>query len=709
MGKLLKVLGIVVLGLIILLGAGGYYFVKNFDLNKYKSYASTMVEKEIGRKLTINGNASLGISLIPTLVIEDVELSNASWATHPQMVKIKKLEIKFALIPLLSKEIKIDKIILISPEIFLEIAKDGKENWNFDLPKSQKVVFKNDFSIISAAYAQEVPTTDSVDAFSGFAAKDILIENGVIKYTDHRSSGAIHVDINKIELKAPSMDSNIDASFDMVYDKQNIVGKTTLGSVNSLLQGKNPYNVILSTKVYGVNLEVNAAIDNILKVPSFYAEVNAYNPAGNFDAPEITLKSYISGNDKLINADIKLLNIVNNVITGHIKANLAEQIPNINLDLKSNMINLQSFNQNSNFAFVLPSIISSANASTLVPDTTIPYKEMNKLNANVLLNVKKLVVNEAIQADNVLLKANLYNGLLNVNILKLNFEGGDIDGNAVVNANNQTIKLNVFSKNIVMQNIHKEFKVENPNDFGVISGGQMDVTANLTSTGATYRQVVQNLNGQAIAIVDKSVIQTGDLRFMTGNFITSLLEVLPLKRKDQKLDVTCAVVRADFKDGKATFPKGIALQSKELSLVSDGKINLVNDKIDFSLRPFSGKVVDTNVAQALSSFIKIRGSIDDPQIAIDDKEAIKALVGVATTGGVAYLGSKLVLDADSSPCYTALQGTAFQNRFPAPNKIEQTGQEVYQKTSKQIDSDIKVLKNTAKDFLKELKGVTKGF
>lgn len=703
MGKLLKVLGTIILCLVILLGAGGYFFVKNFDLNKYKSYASTMVEKEIGRKLVINGNASLGISLIPTLIIEDVELSNAPWANHPQMVKIKKLEIKFALVPLLSKEIEIDKVILISPEIFLEVAKDGKANWDFNLAKTPKVVLKNDFSLISSAHAQNVVADDSLGALSGLAVKDILIENGVVKYTDHSSNGIIHVDINKVELKAPSLDSNIDATFDMIYDKQNIVGNTTLGSVNSLLQGKNPYNVYLSTKVYGVNLEVNAAINDIQKTPSFAADINAYNPAGNMDAPEITLKSNVSGNEKLIHADIKLLNVVNNVITGKVKVNLADKRPNISLDLNSNLINLQNFNKNSNFALVIPSLISSANASTLVPDTAIPYAEMNKLNANVLFNVKKLIVNEAIQADNVLLNANLQNGLLNVNLLKLNFDGGDIEGNALVNANNQSIKLNMFSKNIALQNVHQEFKVENPKDFGVISGGQMDITANLTSAGATYRQVVQNLNGQAIAIVDKSVIQTGDLRFMTGNFLTSLLEVLPLKRKEQKLDVTCAVVRADFKDGKAFFPKGIAIQSKELSLVSDGKINLVNDKVDFSLRPFSGKVVDANVAQALSSFIKIKGTIESPQVAIDDKQAIKALVGVATTGGVAYLGSKMVLDADSSPCYTALQGTAFQNRFPAPNKVEQAGQEAYQKTSKQIDDDIKVLKNTAKDFLKGLR------
>ena len=97
MRKFLKIAGIIVFGLIILIGVPGYYFVKNFDLNKYKSYASQLVEEQLGRKFAINGEASIGISLVPTLILEDVELANADWAANPQMVKIQRLELKFAL------------------------------------------------------------------------------------------------------------------------------------------------------------------------------------------------------------------------------------------------------------------------------------------------------------------------------------------------------------------------------------------------------------------------------------------------------------------------------------------------------------------------------------------------------------------------------------------------------------------------------------
>ena len=48
------------------------------------------------------------------------------------MVKIKQLELKFALLPLLRKEVMIDTMVaLVQPEIYLEQSVDGKASWDF--------------------------------------------------------------------------------------------------------------------------------------------------------------------------------------------------------------------------------------------------------------------------------------------------------------------------------------------------------------------------------------------------------------------------------------------------------------------------------------------------------------------------------------------------------------------------------------------------
>ena len=135
-------------------------------------------------------------------------------------------------------------------------------------------------------------------------------------------------------------------------------------------------------------------------------------------------------------------------------------------------------------------------------------------------------------------------------------------------------------------------------------------------------------------------------------------------------------------------------------------MNLINDKIDFDVRPFSGKIVDTNAVQALSSFIKVKGTIEDPKIALDDKAALKSVVGVALTGP-AYLGSKLV-DADPAPCYTALQGTPYQNKFSAPTAAEKAATDVYNGAGDAVDDSVKAVKDTVKGTAKGLEDTAKG-
>ncbi len=712
MGKFFKVVGIIFFGLFILIGGGGYYFIHSFDLNKYKSYASDLVEKELGRKLSINGDASVGISLVPTIIINDVELANAEWASNPQMVKVKSLEVKFSLLPLLKKQVVIDKVLLNEPEIFLEVASDGKANWDF--PKNTQMAtvdVKNvsySFSLISEANASENVAVPTAAFLNGFVAKNVSISDGVVQYNNLQSKQNINLIINNIRMSAESMDSDLTAEFNVVYNNDKIVGKTVLGSLNSLLSGKGVYPVSLSVNAFNVDAELAGNVVDMLVDPTFAFNANIYNPAGNFGAPETTLKTTVEGSMKKVKADIQTLNIVNNLITGMVSADLEGKVPNVVADLMSDKINLQNFSQESNFAFEFPSLISEAQAITMVPDTAIPYSVMKTLDAKLNLDVKELVIEPGMSAQNLIVGAVLQNGFLTVNPLKLNFGGGDININLSVNANNQTIVLKADSKNMLLQNLHKEFVVENSNDFGIVSGGNVDLYVDVSGKGATYRQMSESLKGQAIAIVGESKVNSGTLKFLEGNFITQILTALNLnKNKSKEIDLKCGVIRTDLGGGKAVFPSGIALNAEQLTIVSDGSINLVNDKIDFSIRPFGGKLVDTNVTQALSSFIKVKGTLDKPAIAIDDTQALKTIVGVATTGPV-YLGTQLLSDGSASPCYTALQGTPYASRFPKPTGVKAAGQDVYKDTSTAVNDGIKDLKKAGQDIIDIFRNKKKG-
>ena len=711
MRKFFKILFSTIFILFAVLIVSVVVFIQTFDLNSYKAYAEKMVQEQLGRKLSLNGEAYLGISLVPTIILEDVELANPSWAKNPQMVKVKKLDVKFAILPLLKQQIVIDKVILEEPLINLEVAQNGDASWDFpalDTPQAQQPKKAESGWLISVANATETVApaeTSSPDAMlTSIVAKMVQIENGSLVYDDAQSGDKIEVVINHLDLSIPTPDDLITLDVDAVYNGEQIIASGTVGSITQALATK-VYPINLQVKAYGMAAKANGNLNNMFSNLTYSLNLQLVNPQGNFNAPEIVFDGLVNGGLDNVKTKISQLSVAGNVMSGELDADISQKVPFVRANLQSSQIDVQKFMPQQQ-AFVLPNLnlISSAQAANYIPAELIPYDVLKTLNAVFDLSVGNLIVDKAFSIQNVVAKGTLQNGVLTINPLNLSFGGGDISSELNVNANAKSLSLKANSKNLKLQNLHKEFQITGANDFGIKSGGDTTVYINLQSSGNTYRQVFEGLKGQTAIVLNQSVIQTGNLSFFTGNFLTQILDTLQIKRKTMDMDVRCAVVRADFANGRATFPQGIALNATQMSLVSDGYVNLVDDKISFTLQPFSGKVVDTNLAQALSSFLKISGTVENPTIRLDNKETVKAVIGVIAIGGTAYLGEKLIINPDASPCYTALQGTPFATMFPKPTGVAATTREVYQDTQKEIKQGVKDLKNAAKDILNMFKG-----
>ena len=287
--------------------------------------------------------------------------------------------------------------------------------------------------------------------------------------------------------------------------------------------------------------------------------------------------------------------------------------------------------------------------------------------------------------------------------LTMNFGGGRLEGSAKINAAAQSLTLRLNGKEIPLAALHREFAVTGANDFGFVSGGKLTLAADLQGHGNNYRSLVDSLQGQVVAFVGKSEVQSGKLQFLTDSFITQLLGLLKIDTgKSDKVDLQCAVVRTDIKNGKAVFPNGIAIDSNRLTLTSDGKINLVNDNIGFNLNAYRSGTSDLGIVQALSSLIRVGGSLQKPTLSLDTTGAVKTIAGVMA-GGPAALGANMLLDRDAAPCHTALKNTAFAEVFPKASGVSGAARNTYQDTAMVVKDSVKDLKNNAKELLKLLK------
>ena len=119
-------------GLLVLLVAAVLIGPGLVDWNQYKGDIQKQALNATGRELTINGDISITVLPAPALIVNDVLLANIPGAASDNMLRLKHLEVRIALAPLLAGRIEVERIKLVNPEIELEVLADGRKNWIFD-------------------------------------------------------------------------------------------------------------------------------------------------------------------------------------------------------------------------------------------------------------------------------------------------------------------------------------------------------------------------------------------------------------------------------------------------------------------------------------------------------------------------------------------------------------------------------------------------
>ena len=122
-GALVAVLGGAVLALPLLL-----------DANQFRGVVQSQLEAALGRKVAL-GNMS--VKLFPArLRVDDFAIADDPAFSASPFVKARQLDVVVALLPLLSKQVQVDSLLLEQPEVTLLKGAGGR--WNFSTAGSQQ-------------------------------------------------------------------------------------------------------------------------------------------------------------------------------------------------------------------------------------------------------------------------------------------------------------------------------------------------------------------------------------------------------------------------------------------------------------------------------------------------------------------------------------------------------------------------------------------
>jgi uncharacterized protein involved in outer membrane biogenesis len=260
---ILTVLSAVVLLPVLLLVAVLFY-LDAADLSQHRDIIAEQVSKLVGRSLSLNGELDLNISMTPSIVITDIAVANASWASEPEMLIIQRVEAEIELSALLHGNIHVTRFHVKGVKSSLETDANGLGNWVLAEPGDEEV----DADVAGKTGELKLPWIG--DAFIGD-----------VEFTYHDGQSGQSITAKLVHAKVSTAKPESPTEFDIVGQVNNnpveINGKLALPAV--FAAGSMDIPIELHATVLDIKADATGTITGAAESPAIdlSAQVNAAN------------------------------------------------------------------------------------------------------------------------------------------------------------------------------------------------------------------------------------------------------------------------------------------------------------------------------------------------------------------------------------------------------------------------------------------------
>ena len=264
----MKKLLIGIIGLVVVLVAAVLIGPSFVDWNAYKAEIAAQAKAATGRTLTIDGDISLQVLPSPALVVNDVSLANLEGASTPQMARLRSLQVRVALGPLLGGNFQVETLQLIDPVIELEVLADGRANWAFETPPSPSSKTAGAPATTDAAR----PATDNEGGLAPAVRVDsFVIVNGTVVYRDMRSGTEERIEDLNARVAAASLSGPFESSghvrlrgFPLGYDLD----------IGQVIHGRTvPFGLAVDVAAGAASVKLAGTIVNLAAAPKLKGKV----------------------------------------------------------------------------------------------------------------------------------------------------------------------------------------------------------------------------------------------------------------------------------------------------------------------------------------------------------------------------------------------------------------------------------------------------
>jgi AsmA protein len=603
MSKLIRTAGIVVGVLLLLLVVSIVVLPMIIDPNDFKPEIAEAVESSTGRTLAIEGDLELSVFPWLGISIGKSSLSNAEGFSARSFAQVEQVQIRVKLLPLLSRQLVMDTVVLRGLQVSLETARSGRNNWQ-DLAGGKAA---------EAVPAEKAPdTTEGAPVLAGLAIGGVEISDATIVWDDRRSDSRYQVSDFNLEAGAIGSGKSVPVSLSMTVAGTGLPeGGFSPGLDFDLAVDPDAQtlqlsdlrlvvaDLVLEGKLAGEQILEDARFNGVLKIKEFVPRdlMTALGQAVPETSDPVVLGRADAGlklsatTDSVKLSDIRI-RLDDSTINGNLSvAHFAK--PAIRFDIKLDAIDVDRYLPPQEAAPVTPTAAAAAGAGM------IPVETLRALDVAGTLSVGKLKAAQ-LRSQDISMQLKAKDGVVRVFPATAALYEGHYKGDIKLNVRGAkpVISLNESLSGVQVGPLLKDM-IDQDRLLGTA-----EVSARLTAKGQTPDEFKQTLNGNlAFSFADGAV---------KGVNLIRLIRKAQALLKGKQLPATDEPEQTDFSQlsGTATVTNGVirnndlTAKSPLLRVDGKGKVSLPAETIDYLL---TTKLVGSLEGQSGKELEELRG------------------------------------------------------------------------------------------------------
>ena len=650
-----------------------YVVLATMDFDDLRPTIEAKANEATGRELRIAGPIDLMVSLTPAITIEGVTVANADWGSQPEMLSVGRIEVQVKLLPILSGDIQITRLVLVEPVIRLETDTDGQGNWVF------------------ASAAQAPASEGTAQAPAALPAfHQVDVRDARVVYRDGATGQEFRVDLTALHAEASSPASPIAFTLAGRYNGEAFDASGTIGSRDQLLTGAAfPFDVTAAAG--GATIEAEGAIAEPLAGQGIDLRFRARGdsladlaPLAGADLPPLgpyAVGAQVRPEGNSIKLTGLTLEMGGSDLAGSLTASLDGARPAVSGTLTAGTLDLADFTPSGQAPSEPAAEEQEEERRFVFTETSIPLDGLTAFDARIKVTVGRLHLNRQVALDNVDVTVAISGGHLTVEPFSVGLSGGTLSGAVVLDARSPVphLDLKVTATQVDYGRLLRTLEVTDS------VSGALDADLRLRASGASPRALASTLDGRIEVVGGAGSIRNDWLQASA----TGVIDMLSYWREeDSDLRLNCVVARLPVETGVMTT-EAILIDTDAVTVGGTGTVDLREEALDLKVTP---QAKETGLLSLAVPFL-IGGTLAEPSVVPDP---VGTAVGAAKIAGMfinpLVAGAAILLDsnsADENACVAALQQPAPEPSGAAP-----------------AQEDTSVVEDAVEEVTDQLEGVT---